>query len=644
MGAGASVDAGFPLADDLHNLLWFVYDQAPDSAKALAIKLGRTSSTAKALIGKDPMRVKAAWEILAQDPRLEKLFKRAFADLDSKRSNIISKVHRVVAELLHRRFVQTVISLNWDTLLEANYRRVYGTDIPRGWLWKPHGDVHHIQKDWTLPNQPGHVAGALAKHVADLIESAPHILLVLGYSESDEAIVEQIIKPCEDRWHVIRISPNARGSDDLQMPAVEAVSRLQLALCSTPEAPGWDYVSFEHQRGLEAALAGYQLGASDIRACPRFAVVDRIYDRLQKEPLIWLVGESGSGKSLAAFRAAFEWARSEREVLRLSDSKRPLQDILETVLGSTRSSLFIVDDADRVPEALLRRLVETASATRQILFVGSDPIPTRAIPIRIEAEQTVNELHHALLADRRNLLPPLCRFDPFLGETFSDVAIEHRLQDAAEAKSPWQFMFILSAGWRRARETIADLRRHERADLLLLAIAIHQIVSLDTPAERKWLDLCADTLERDSKWIDEYLRRLVEKHAIISGSDLRCPHRRFAAVVLELAGDLDSSDMQSLLSICRAALHFGPPPLRGVSWLLSALNLRKMSKSGCLPQLIDGAMIEHLLGRCVNSRSGTERRDALRLMDTLLSRELGPIDFYQLNRRLFAEWLSRSES
>jgi hypothetical protein len=644
VGAGASVEAGFPLVDDLRNLLWFVYDQVPDAAKALAVKLGRTLSMAQVLIGNDPACIKAAWEILAHDTALQKLFKNAFADLDSKRSNVPSKVHRVVAELLHRRFVRTVISLNWDTLLETNYRSVYGTDIPREWLWKPHGDVRHIQKDWILPDQPGRIIGPLARHVADLVKSAPHILLVLGYSESDEAILEQIIKPCEERWQVIRISPSARGRDDLKMPAVEAVSNLQVALCATPEAPGWDYVSFEHQRGLEAALAGYQLGATDISACPRPAVVDRIYDRLQKEPLLWLVGESGSGKSLAAFRAAFEWAQGKREVLRLSDSQRSPEDILDAVLASPRSSLFVVDDADRVPQALLRRLEEIASATRQILFVGSDPVPIRAIPIRIEAERAVKELHRALLADPGNLLAPLRQFDPLLDETFSDVAIEHRLQDAAEAKSPWQFMFILSAGWRRARETIADLHRHERADLLLLAIAIRQIVSLDGPANREWLDLCADTLERDSRWIDEHLPQLVEKRAVISVSDLRCPHRRFAAVVLELAGGLDSSDVQSLFSICRAALHFGPPPLLGVSWLLSELNLRKMSESACLPQLIDGAMLEHIFGRCVIAGPGTERRDALHLMDTLLSREFGPIDFYRLNRRLFTEWLSAVNS
>src|ERR1700730_18991939 len=114
VGAGASVDAGFPLVDDLRNLLWFVYDQVPDAAKALAVKLGRTSSTAKVLIGNDRVCIRAAWEILAHEAALKKLFKNAFADLDSKRSNVPSKVHRVVAELLHRRFVRTVISLNWD--------------------------------------------------------------------------------------------------------------------------------------------------------------------------------------------------------------------------------------------------------------------------------------------------------------------------------------------------------------------------------------------------------------------------------------------------------------------------------------------------------------------------------------------------
>ena len=38
------------------------------------------------------------------------------------------------------------------------------------------------------------------------------MLLVVGYSEADELIVNELIAPLEERWKVVRIGPLASGA------------------------------------------------------------------------------------------------------------------------------------------------------------------------------------------------------------------------------------------------------------------------------------------------------------------------------------------------------------------------------------------------------------------------------------------------
>lgn len=47
-----------------------------------------------------------------------------------------------------------MVSLNWDTALERAYRRLCGTSLPSGILFKPHNDASSPVESWILPHEP----------------------------------------------------------------------------------------------------------------------------------------------------------------------------------------------------------------------------------------------------------------------------------------------------------------------------------------------------------------------------------------------------------------------------------------------------------------------------------------------------------
>src|SRR5581483_11363583 len=92
---------------------------------------------------------------------------------------------------------EMVISLNWDTLLEVSYQRLYGSSLPGGCMHKPHGDAAHSEKSWVLPHEKGTIPDQLAAQLQSLATERPRVLLIVGYSERDEEVVNKIVRPLE---------------------------------------------------------------------------------------------------------------------------------------------------------------------------------------------------------------------------------------------------------------------------------------------------------------------------------------------------------------------------------------------------------------------------------------------------------------
>jgi hypothetical protein len=84
-----------------------------------------------------------------------------------------------------------LVSLKWDSALEAVYRRLHGTSLPPGILAEPRSNVAHPDELWVLPHQDGVVSPDIVEKVNSLAEEHPKKLLVVGLCESDPTVVQE---------------------------------------------------------------------------------------------------------------------------------------------------------------------------------------------------------------------------------------------------------------------------------------------------------------------------------------------------------------------------------------------------------------------------------------------------------------------
>jgi hypothetical protein len=220
-----------------------------------------------------------------------------------------------------------------------------------------------------------------------------------------------------------------------------------------------------------------------------------------------------------------------------------------------------------------------------------------------------------------------------------------RIDEAAESETPWQFMFVLTGGWRRTRPEVQWLEKKRRIDLLLVAIAVRQIVTLDSEVSQEWLKEAARSFDENEEWMLSGLQFLRERRLILGEKRFRCPHARFAAAVLSvLCEKPDSKDWPRLMALFRAAFVFGPPPLRGVSWLLHDLRMTDGWSNKIAGALIDKDLLDHLETRSFAAISAVDRRDALFALTALLDWHPGICARLASHRKELSKWLTEANA
>ncbi|UUU18962.1 hypothetical protein [Streptomyces sp. DSM 40750] len=359
VGAGLSLSARYPASAGLTALLWDAIDADPAARAVLATALARPDEPAKLLVGDDAAAWDPAWRAVENSTPARRRFQEEMANLDRSRSAQPSAAHEALAGLIHAGVVECVVSLNWDTALEAAYRRQYGTAIPPEILFKPHGDAAHPERTWMLPHLPGTLGPDLADRIGRLVADHPRTLLIVGYSERDRVVVDQLITPLDQGWRVCRIGPDVSGGDDIPAPADTALPALAEEIRRRETVSAWHTVAFTGRRDVGHALAGARLGPADVDACPRLIEVGLLIDSLRRDHAVVLNGDSGCGKSITAYQALNDLREHGYEVLRLPDDARRRdvrQWAADLALYPHRKAL-LVDDA----QDLIRELAETAT-------------------------------------------------------------------------------------------------------------------------------------------------------------------------------------------------------------------------------------------------------------------------------------------
>jgi hypothetical protein len=619
MGAGFSYEAGMPLSGQLAPLVWHALDSHPELRRATCDAMGVLPGGAKDVIGLDWLKMLAAFSSIAADRDARRTFQHSFAGLDEQRSSAHSTAHAALARLIHCGLVRQAVSLNWDTLLEAAFGRQYGIDlnVETIRLWKPHGDCRRPDEEWILPHSPGSIPEELIKRMTALAEERPRILVIAGYSERDEVVVKRLIAPLASHWRVSRIGPAARGEGAICLSAADALHRIAARLNPEPEFPGWEYVSFAEQRGLQAAISGERLGPRDVEACPRLPYLASAKNALDLLHKVEIAGGSGCGKSITAWQLASDYNRDGWEILRPdAASAEPGVSWKSLFEGRLWKRVLVVDDTQKFPNGFADRLAERAGDRIKVILGTTDTEGERSAAIRLPAQTAVRALAEEMRQRRAQILPIVRHYDSHVGDGYLDMPLERRIADAAEASTPWQFAYMLRGGWSQARRALDNLRDFNRADLLLLCIASRQIVSLDAGCKTEEVAADAARLGWDASSLQDGLDLLLKQAAILPGIPIRCPHIQAAMIAIRrFFADRKDSHFTAAVSPLRSLCVEGLPPLRGVSWLLRELCLTDAFRSG---DLLSAEDADRLVQRCCGAATALERRDAGFLLSTLL--------------------------
>lgn len=230
-------------------------------------------------------------------------------------------------------------------------------------------------------------------------------------------------------------------------------------------------MNFDHQNDLGPALTGRRLGPSEVKACPRLPEVETVRRLLTTAHSAILVGESGSGKSITAYQVAYDLCQQGWEILRLKDPLQSPGELVSVLSKLPCPTVVIIDDAQTLEQATLRRLIERASPALAILIVSAADSSVQRGNIFIAKERAVDTLAETFAQRRDEILAIVHQLDDHVGEGYTDTWLEDRLREAAKTEFPWQFAFVLTGGWRRAQDELAALRERDRADLLLAAVA-----------------------------------------------------------------------------------------------------------------------------------------------------------------------------
>lgn len=312
---------------------------------------------------------------------------------------------------------------------------------------------------------------------------------------------------------------------------------------TTPQAIGdqvWTSVSFNDQRDLAPALIGRPLGPADAAACPRIPEVEALLQQLRTGYSARLVGVPGAGKSVCAYQVALELSKEGWNVFRLRDSRRDIPYLASGNAG--QRSLYLVDDAHLMPEALLRGSEEQTSSSALLLSAHTvfDSAEHIRGAVALDAKRAVEAIAKSLRTTRIEETYKLVRaIDNSIGDHAGDERIGTRIDHASDkADYPWQFCFILGGGWRRA-QTAADNARQANADIVLACAAINQIASGDARGDRSQMTAILRAEGLDLAEINSAIQWLLDQRLLLSANDLRCPHQRFAAFVIKrlLAGE-----------------------------------------------------------------------------------------------------------
>lgn len=622
MGAGASFESGMPLYKQLAPIIWQIVDNFPSIKHSIGVN---TDVPAKLAIGDEAEKIIDVLDVIENSSEATTSFKHSFKDLNDRLNTNNLTVHKELCRLIHAGLIKLVISLNWDDLLERAWESLYGTNINSNKpnLIKPNGDVRRLSEKWVFPKSKTDLSDEAIHAFQSVTSQGPTTVIILGYSERDQHIVDELIKPSDRKYVVYRISRSAIGEHGVSLKASEALSQISKLLSPTIKSH-WLHVDFSNQVGLEHALMGYRLQSSDVTACPRLPQLEIANFYLTKAHYTIIEGEPGCGKSITAYQLAYDYLINGWEVVKLDANYYNQCDNVE-LFNDGYKTIYLIDDAQQIGHTALLTLLNKANSRSKIIVAETI---TNAFPsesVTITRTQAVDTIYKHYAAHKNEIIGIINEQNKNVGRHIGDLVFEVSFEDilkiAAKEMSPWLFNYSLRGGWADTSNKCAEVKEQDRADILLTIIALKQIITLDKPVKSEWLDVAVSCFGYSKQWVSDQLSYLHKKKLIINTREIRTLHLQMAIrVLINYLKNASENELTTLIYLMQKEFLDEESPLLGIDWLFSMLYVYDI-KYRFRDRLLTNQFKDNLLTRCASQIDSANRSAAGFVIDRVLHLE-----------------------
>ncbi|MEC0271565.1 nSTAND3 domain-containing NTPase [Peribacillus frigoritolerans] len=611
VGAGISFEPGMPLGNQLAPTVWEVVRSFPDIDK----KFEGVGST-KNRIGEDFENIKKAFSYIEENEEALTMFKLIFKNINDK-IDIAPEIHKNIARLVHEKFFELIVSFNWDSLLEMSWSKLYGTHINANKiaLIKPHGDVLDKKRSWVLPNSPGKVSVEEKSYINQLATERPRTLIIVGYSENDAKIVEELITPFENRWKVYRVSPFSSRKDVIHLTANEFFERLVLELIDTTIYEKWDFLNYRNQKkNIATAVLGYKLTPQDVHVCPELPQVQKAKKILELNNFVILQGKPGSGKSISCYQIAYKYLEKGYEVLRYNNDYFNTET--DITIPTNLKAIFIIDDAHLLKDCVLRNLQEKSSENQKIILTITDDIENESALISISNFENIECISKYYLENRFVVMDIISSIDKDIGDYFLQESLESRIELAAKEDNLWTFNYILRGGWKSTKEDYYQIKELNNAQRLIFLLALKQVLTKDNIINLDWLIQNVHKYFPENEISVDQTIIALRKKKLIDPASLRMIHFESAKRQLIFIFDNDKENKKIYEEILRNEILSDDNPLIGKVWFMNGTFSSSINKR--IQYLITAEEFSNIITQNLSLKNDLATTHSFYLIDILV--------------------------
>jgi DNA replication protein DnaC len=329
--------------------------------------------------------------------------------------------------------------------------------------------------------------------------------------------------------------------------------------------------------------------------------------RLLSNNFLLIAGASGAGKSTLAMGVAgsagdglrvFRYLRSAAQ-----DNRAALTEILTFLSTAVEPCVLIVDDANLwLTNSDIETIARASSSNARVIVIatratGNDE--TAEVDARFPSDrvfiswETVRPFVSAFLKEHEPQVVAALQareHEPRghrLGLGYLDEKLEHLIRRYGDqAKSVWQFLFLMGAGWKSVAHELAELIADDRADIPVLYAAVEQIAGEERAVTAEEaatasanIALSTSLPAPDAGWVNSVFERLCSRRLMVRARNrYTTTHRDWARSFIS-AALANPSSRESTVKILERDfdLHTARPRRLSVlySWLRMEDNCRE---------------------------------------------------------------------